>query len=724
MRSNFKNLALILSSLFLLGLASCGDSNDETPNEDNIPIIEEDPVGDIFGDDVTQAIESEEKLVLTSTQVGTKNKNTCIYKSISTYVEEGGTSVSYSSYYVPKGACTDGTYIYTILNAKTGTSKGTGYDVGIIAKFDTSLNVISYTNRSFVWGNKVRLNYFEGYLYVTSTDANDITSYGDSIVYSGGALKFDTNLKLIDDGYTFNLEIDADGYVEYIGNYKEKVAAIYNDNGDRKLYLIEKNSDKYEVKETSIDFYNTPNGRHLNGIQVKENYIYGIYFVNGSCELGVLDWSGNIISFETIDNPDEGTSTNFNYQSILEIHGRLYYTISNWGTYNGFGLYNVKNQYYDENQVMYTVSFDTNGSDKKVRHQIVLSGEDILPVNTEYSYTDKNGKEYEFVLDGWYENPATKFDFETKITHDYVLKAKWTFDDEFFAVKENAEVRAKGTAARIMSFNVLCDDYNNKPPVDDKRANQVFNCIERYLPDVVGLQEFDDEFYAKSDTLLDGYKIVNRSNNKVNGHTNYSTIAYNASTVRLVNYEQIRLTPNDNDNCRNLTKALFEFISGDYEGKQFIVTSNHWNLTDSARVQQAKFVGEYYNSWREQYGYDVPIFMTGDWNSSDIQESYSTLLETADNLYDTKHAEKIGLICDNYHLGNGLAPATIEKATNISYFWTRGRESFLPSNVKSTNTVDHIFADEDVTSLFADTIVDDDALGCSDHAPIYSDLMW
>ena len=194
--------------------------------------------------------------------------------------------------------------------------------------------------------------------------------------------------------------------------------------------------------------------------------------------------------------------------------------------------------------------------------------------------------------------------------------------------------------------------------------------------------------------------------------------------MKLISYEQIRLTPNDNDNCRNLTKGLFEFIAGDYIGTRFIVTSNHWNLTEPDRVKQAKLIADYYNAWMEESHYDIPVFMTGDWNSSDDSESYITLLENAIDLYDTKEAEDVGLICSGYHLGNDIKVDTKERTTTNEACWLLGTESFLPKNVKTTSTIDHIFTDVVIRSLYADTVVDRESLLASDHSPIYVDLMW
>jgi endonuclease/exonuclease/phosphatase family metal-dependent hydrolase len=178
------------------------------------------------------------------------------------------------------------------------------------------------------------------------------------------------------------------------------------------------------------------------------------------------------------------------------------------------------------------------------------------------------------------------------------LKANYTYPDEFFAIDPNSHLRADGSDLRIMSFNTLADDWNNKPAVDDTRANQAFNTIERFQPDVVGLQEFDDAWYSKATTLLDGYTIVNASSNKISSVTNYSTIAYNTSTVKLIEYTQVKLTSqNDNKYCRNLTTGVFEFIAGDNIGKQFIVSSTHWNLEAAERVPQATETAQKLQAW-------------------------------------------------------------------------------------------------------------------------------
>ena len=372
------------------------------------------------------------------------------------------------------------------------------------------------------------------------------------------------------------------------------------------------------------------------------------------------------------------------------------------------------------------VKFDANGPEATVESQTVKIGEKLTrPEAPKYSYTDKRGRTYNFVLEDWY-NGEKVWDFEKDVvTSPMTLRAKWIFEDDFFAIKENLDVRTEGTTARIMSFNVLADDWNNKPPVDDTRANQGFNTIERYQPDVVGLQEFDDAWYTKATTLLDGYTIVNADNNKVSSidnkeYTNYSTLAYNNSTVKLNEYEQVVLKTNDNKNCRNVTIGLFEFIAGENIGKQFVVTSTHWNLEEAPRVKQASETAAIIKTWQDKYP-NTPIMSTGDFNANDSSSPITTFISES-GMYDTKSAETVGLLCKTTHIGNGMRVGASN--TSNPLHWLRGPISFLATNVQTEECIDHIFATTDVKSLYATTIVDTDALNASDHCPIISDLQF
>ena len=271
-----------------------------------------------------------------------------------------------------------------------------------------------------------------------------------------------------------------------------------------------------------------------------------------------------------------------------------------------------------------------------------------------------------------------------------------------------------------MSFNVLADDWNNKPAVDDTRSNQGFNTIERYQPDVVGLQEFDDQWYNQAKKFLDGYTIVNKDNIKPFGPTNYSTLAYNTSTVKLIEYTQVALeTCNSLNNCRYVTIGTFEFIKGENIGERFIVSSTHWDLEETCRVKQASQHVDIVNEWQAKYP-NLPVIMTGDFNTREDTDSYNKIMQKG-GYVDTKlSAQTKGIICNTIHLGTPMRVGD-KVYTNPNHVF-RGPASFSSLNILNETSIDHIFATTDVTSLYHSVIIDEDALGASDHCPIYSDL--
>ena len=415
---------------------------------------------------------------------------------------------------------------------------------------------------------------------------------------------------------------------------------------------------------------------------------------------------------------DKGLSTSVpygsesNYQGIFEVDGKMHFAAACWNTSGiGLGIYSLDFQYSYERIRENIVSFDINGADGTIPSQSVLTGSKVKMPETipPYTYTNPDGLTFNFVFVGWFYNEVL-WNFDTDVVKgDITLKAKWILEESYFEVKEDAAERAEDTTIRAMSFNILSDDWNNKPPVDATRISNVVNTINRYLPDVVGLQECDDEWYAALSGSFDSYKFVNYSSsaeNKLtyNGkqYTNYSTILYNTNVLELIEWSQQYLPTCGNRNCRIVTIALFEIKE---TGKRFIFASTHWDLTEDARVSQANEMAAILKTWEEKYP-DTPIMISGDFNAKDSTSPITTFID-ASGFKDTKDAATKGLICDNYHIGPNFE---------------RGRISFTSERVLTTESIDHIFVSQSVESLFYNTALDDDALNGSDHLPIYCDL--
>lgn len=318
------------------------------------------------------------------------------------------------------------------------------------------------------------------------------------------------------------------------------------------------------------------------------------------------------------------------------------------------------------------------------------------------------------IFNGWY-NGNEKWDFsKNKVTSDVTLTAKWKFSDSFYNNDPNASVRAEGSNLRIMSFNILASDWSNKPAVKG-RDDKVRDVISRYKPDVVGLQEVNAEWYESLENNFSTYKLVNEDNNKINFKVNYSTIAYNTETVNLIRWGQSAYMVNYNKNCRNFMWAIFELKSE--PGKQFMVTSTHFDLTSDRRVHQAI---EMSGLVRIIEGiFKIPVYCTGDFNMREDSEEYMTFMEMLSYKSAKYASEKKGLVAVTTHLGDGTGSAD----DYTSGYYKLGKVSYRQSKINSIKSIDHIFVPEETRVLYYDTIVDETALEASDHCPIYADIL-
>ncbi len=314
-------------------------------------------------------------------------------------------------------------------------------------------------------------------------------------------------------------------------------------------------------------------------------------------------------------------------------------------------------------------------------------------------------------FDGWCLADGTKWDFEAQtVDSSITLYASWTLNENFYQINDNGAKRADNAELRIMSYNVLASDWGAKVPVSG-RDEKVEAVLNRYLPDVIGLQEFNNDWYNAFENF-ENFTVVNSSNRLIDGSVNYSTIAYNSSTVNLISYEQFRYNSSDHKNCRNVLWALFS-LSNDYDS-QFIVINTHLGSEDSI-VKQINELKDLISSLKQSYS--LPIFVTGDFNMLEESTAFKSLIKNG-----TKNAKysaiKRGLACYTYHMGDG----TGSYEDRASGYWKLGAVSFTQDNVDFLYSIDHILTSGDLTTLYYDTIIDEDALDSSDHVPIYIDV--
>lgn len=197
---------------------------------------------------------------------------------------------------------------------------------------------------------------------------------------------------------------------------------------------------------------------------------------------------------------------------------------------------------------------------------------------------------------------------------------------------------------RIMSSNLLVHyaSWGGEPA--KPRARMYVSLIEKYQPDVVGLQEICGSWFAcLYHNLPDGYKFIDPLTTGLFVHM--TSMIYNSNTLNLLESDQVVYSKGDNPRLRRVVWALFERKDN---GGKFIVTSTHFDLIRENQEQeefdtmttQADELIALVNELSNQY--NCPVFSTGDFNAKEDgrdngeYDAPAIYAKLAESLTDTK----------------------------------------------------------------------------------------
>lgn len=253
---------------------------------------------------------------------------------------------------------------------------------------------------------------------------------------------------------------------------------------------------------------------------------------------------------------------------------------------------------------------------------------------------------------------------------------------------------ATGADIRIMSFNILCEKWNDRLPVEG-RDYQVTACVNYFAPDVIGFQEVSDAWYASLNKLIGGTYAFTDSKTPDN-KTNFSTLAYNKETLTMLDHGVILFSQGNNVQLRLVTWALFEVKA---TGKKFIACSTHWDLGSNPQYQQVHSDEMADIVLRLQKTYNAPVLTTGDYNTDETTTYYANFLKKS-GYKDAKYtASIVNRDWKSYHNVGECPPSSNKKA------------------------IDHIFGSPEIKFAYYNLLVDQVVLDASDHCPIYADVI-
>ena len=249
-----------------------------------------------------------------------------------------------------------------------------------------------------------------------------------------------------------------------------------------------------------------------------------------------------------------------------------------------------------------------------------------------------------------------------------------------------------------MSYNILHPQWCSTSSYVSVqgRYQLVRDIIFDYQPDVVGLQEVESEWHSKINSSIcnnSDYKFACKYNNK--GTFNMTTFIYNSKKLKLLKEYVVDL--DTNSDIRVLSVAVFERIS---DGYKFVVTNTHPAPPKTQAEKYMQHMNKLYDLVKaEMRKYNMPIIMTGDFNTTE-QTSYYTAFMKNVGVKDAKYEAK----------------TLVKDYCTFSGYKTKPKEG-------NSYCIDHIFVNDKAEVEKFDIVIDHSVEEASDHIPIYADII-
>ncbi len=251
---------------------------------------------------------------------------------------------------------------------------------------------------------------------------------------------------------------------------------------------------------------------------------------------------------------------------------------------------------------------------------------------------------------------------------------------------------AEGADLRVMSFNILCELWNDLAVIEGREV-PVVAPILTYQPDILGLQEVSDAWYVALDPLLKPtYAIVDYKDER--GLTNFSPLLYNTETMTLLEHGCKALRVGGNG-LRVMSWGYFERKS---DGARIVAVNTHWNVNAdvSERTAQSADMAAFVTQLKEKY--KCPVVTTGDYNTRMSETQLDHYTRQA-NLRDA-----------------GTTATVVNRAIKTTH------TLFNPNHRGEGEAIDHVFASPELEILFYNVLIDQCLAPSSDHYPIYADI--
>ena len=270
---------------------------------------------------------------------------------------------------------------------------------------------------------------------------------------------------------------------------------------------------------------------------------------------------------------------------------------------------------------------------------------------------------------------------------------------------------------KVMSFNIRCGSCEDTSDVNhwSKRKIRIFQLLNKFEPDIIGLQEAEIWQIADIDSEFNDYLWLGKGRHDGEKEGEFTAVFYKEKRFHAQDNFTYWLsetpdTPSvgwDAALNRTLTAVLFyDYLN---EGIICFFNTHFDHVGETARVESAKFLRKIVTEYSGKH----PAVVTGDFNFTKESEGYKALtsgeLEVENTKDDLKYEPLINseYISEKPHTGGD---------TTFNAF---GRETDIKS------AIDFIFVNDKVKVLTHQTIIDvPEGLFPSDHYPVLVELLF
>ena len=200
-----------------------------------------------------------------------------------------------------------------------------------------------------------------------------------------------------------------------------------------------------------------------------------------------------------------------------------------------------------------------------------------------------------------------------------------------------AAPKPAGPAVRVMSFNIRYGTAKDGEDRWEKRQDLLVDTIRAYTPDLLGMQEV---LAAQADFLrekLPGYGFCGTGRDDGKRAGEFSPIMFRKDRFDLLDSGQWWLSPTpDKVASKGWDAALPRIVTwaklkDRKAGVDVLMFNTHWDhVGNVARVESGKLMRKLMAKKHEEAGGDLPVIVTGDFNSTEETPQYRTLTASDD----------------------------------------------------------------------------------------------